>query len=100
MNSNSLSQIEVSLPAACQWFLLDGKEIWCSEKKFHHENAFCGYGGKESELWKGKGWSTERWGFWRERLEGMVGRGELSESTREGCRRAGVKMGKVERAKK
>jgi hypothetical protein len=99
--SKPVTWLEMNLPAAAQWFLFHASEMFRSEKKFHYENANEIYERKPSELWKGKKrWSKERWDFWKEKLEVMGKLEELSEETRDMCRRSIMRKGKAERAKK
>ncbi len=95
----TIPKLEMNIPAAAQWFLLAGKTI-LNQKIEKKEEVNCAWD-KESQVWKGKrGYSRERWVFWRERWDVLGGIDGLSEETRDVCRKVTVAMGKVERAKK
>ncbi|CZR55821.1 uncharacterized protein PAC_05709 [Phialocephala subalpina] len=95
----TVAELEMNAPAVAQWLLLAGKSIF-NQKAEKCENADCAWD-RESELWKGKrGYSRERWIFWKERWVVLAGMDGLCEEMRETCRKVVVAMGKVERAKK
>lgn len=90
-------QLGVRIPAASQWLIHTSRIMLVNAKSF----GTTLWGESESELWKGKtGFSKERWDFWKERMEKMSTKEQLSDEAREFVRRSVVAMGKAERAKK
>lgn len=88
--------LETNLPAAANWFVFASEDLLTQGDKV--ETKYF----DESELgeWKGKGFSRERWAFWKHRLEKLTTSELLSEETKEATRKAVVNMGKAERTKK
>lgn len=85
-----------NIVTAAQYF------IYASKVLFEYplnEPTYIGYE-DDSELWEGrKGYSAERWTFWRERWEALTQNENLCDEAREAARRAEVSMGKAERQK-
>lgn len=62
---------QTSLQAAAAWFAYAAPALWalsCSEREFEGKIAKQGQGMQGRE-WRGFG--RERWGVWKERLEGV-----------------------------
>jgi hypothetical protein len=94
-SSESTWFLQTNVPAAAQWFIYAGKLILKNAKKLDKQ-WFSGV-----QAWRGKeGFSEERWEFWEARLDRIGDMENLSEETKEWARRAGVAMGKAEKAKK
>ncbi|KAL8712999.1 MAG: hypothetical protein Q9220_002859 [cf. Caloplaca sp. 1 TL-2023] len=91
-----VANLDHYVPAAAVWVFVAGEIIY--------NEWILGGGEKEVEdvgghLWEGKGFSRERWGFWKERFGWVRGQGgvEVEEETRAVAGRAVVVMEGVER---
>jgi len=88
--------LEINVPAAANWFIFAAKEVLAGGAKVGKES----FEASEMREWKEKGFSRERWGFWKKRLEELSTSELLSEDAKEAARRAVISMSKAERAKK
>jgi hypothetical protein len=87
-----IETLNSTVPAAAVWFTINGKGLYEFE---------CDEVGNEAPWnqtnWKGpKGWSKERFAYWRERFEWISNVSELDVETREAAKEAVEAMKKVE----
>ena len=86
--------IEYRVDVACYWLIHTGLLILREVAKIS-----TGWFGYNSELWdQSKGFSKERWEFWKGRLIALGNIETFSDETKELMRRAGLAMEKAERA--
>ncbi|KAI9368852.1 hypothetical protein BJX61DRAFT_194386 [Aspergillus egyptiacus] len=88
--------LEAWIPAAAAWIEVLGAEMyeWDEEEESGYLAGARGSGGP---LWNGKrGFSKERWRFWRERFGEMAGKEDESEGVRRIAGEAGVMMEEIE----
>lgn len=93
------SEQESNIRAAAQYFIYAAKNMLHNPfQDKANATAYSTSWGDSSELWKGdKGFSLERWNFWKTRFGEIRVMEELDEETREASRRAEVAMDKSER---
>lgn len=89
--SNDPSRLDVQIPAAATWIRIIGKGIYEMEGEIGNEyDSF-------TTSWKGKkGWSKERFAFWRERFQELGETKGIRERTREVAMEAGRLMIEIE----
>ena len=89
------------VPAAAVWVVFAGKVLKFNSvgyTQYRHDGGTGRLPWSVGALWKGqKGFSIERWKFWRERFEAVRAVEGVSDFTREWADRAWTAMGAVER---
>lgn len=86
-----INELRGTVPAAAVWINLNGKTIYESKGKMEGEYDWI------TSEWKGeKGWSKERWTFWKERFATISTEEALDKETREIAKNAAELMGKIE----
>jgi len=90
--------LNAKIPAAAQWIQITGQRLYEMEGKLEGEHDW-----QDEALnskWKGgKGWSKERFVFWRERFEWMTTITALEKSTQRIARDCAERMKKIEEGK-
>jgi hypothetical protein len=80
---HDIKRLDNWIPAASVWIQINAQGLYEMEGPMNTEREWI------VTNWKGKrGWSKERYGFWRERFEVIGDIGELEEKTRELAREA------------
>jgi Protein of unknown function (DUF3632) len=82
-----------TVPAAAVWIKINGKGLYEMEGKMNDEYDF------DATTWTGsRGWSKERFAYWRERFEWISKVTILEKKTKEDAREAAELMKKIEEA--
>ena len=92
-----LNPPEVFIPAAVEWILILGSEMYSWAKRSSYRGQF-GNEGTGGPLWYGKhGYCIERWKFWKHRFNDLSSSSELvSQELRELAKNGAAKMSEVE----
>lgn len=89
---SDINELNGKVPAAAVWININGNDIY--EAKGHITGEYD----YETSEWKGeKGWSKERWAFWKDRFAAISKEETLSLETREIAKKAAESMGKIEK---
>jgi len=87
----SISQLDALVPALAMWIRINCKGI------YEMTGTMTGDTDHRVLLWKGtKGWSKERFNFWRQRFEAISQISELEQKTRDDAKEAAILMRKVQ----
>ena len=91
LHHQTFQHIDDLLPAAVQWLLISGRQIFTSTAVYESGSG-RGDPARGGELWDGvHGFCRDRWDFWRSRLEALLQpeiAAELARETVEWARRA------------
>jgi len=88
---HSITHLNALVPALAMWIKIDCKGI------YEMTGNMTGDTDHRVLLWKGpKGWSKERFNFWRQRFEAISQISELEQKTRDDAKEAAILMRKVQ----
>ena len=90
------------VPLAATWMIIGGEKIYalCQYDQDRKDDAPGSTGAGDEWLWgKGRGYSMERWTFWRKRFTELVNTPGLKDDVRGFVEKAVVEMAQIEKMK-
>ena len=91
LEQRDIRSLDFWIPGAAAWIKINGKGIYDMEGKMSREYDW------DKSNWEGpKGWSKERFGYWRERFEWVSTVEALDNRTRDDAKEAVIIMKKIE----
>ena len=84
------------IPPAATWILLAGESLYrlCRNDHLRCDDAYAGSDGRL--WWNGRGFSLQRWAFWKQRFRETPADEGLESSVEDYARRAAEEMGVIE----